>query len=151
MQKMIKLFFIAVIFLSAMGAVSASDANLTDMDSSDDILSVAYCDDGEISQQKLSDNSTDFLKEDNSSQTVKSAPIISIKSTSVKTKDTLSIYLTDNHGNALKFRNLTVTVNKKTILLKTNSRGIANLNINLPANTHKLTVSFAGGDEFDLN
>lgn len=149
MQKMIKLFFIAVIFLSAMGAVSASDANLTDMDSSDDILSVAYCDDGEISQQKLSDNSTDFLKEDNSSQTVKSAPIISIKSTSVKTKDTLSIYLTDNHGNALKFRNLTVTVNKKTILLKTNSRGIANLNINLPANTHKLTVSFAGGDEFD--
>lgn len=113
MQKMIKLFFIAVIFLSAMGAVSASDANLTDMDSSDDILSVAYCDDGEISQQKLSDNSTDFLKEDNSSQTVKSAPIISIKSTSVKTKDTLSIYLTDNHGNALKFRNLTVTVNKK--------------------------------------
>jgi hypothetical protein len=49
----------------------------------------------------------------------------------------------------LKNKNLVVKINNKVHSLKTNSKGIAKLKIDLPAKTYKMTVSFEGDDLFN--
>ena len=80
---------------------------------------------------------------------IKSTPKISVKTTKVKSKDALSIYLKNSSGNPLKSKKLTASIGGKKYSLTTDSKGVANLNINLAAKTHKLTVSFEGDDKFN--
>lgn len=131
------LIFLVILFFTSITIVSASDANLTDIaDSSNDTFELESTD---IFQEEISENNEfDVLKINKSTSTVK------ISSNKVYSKDTLEIYLQNETGSPIKSGVLTVKINKKVNLLKTNSKGVAKLKINLPANTYKLTISFEG-------
>lgn len=79
----------------------------------------------------------------------KTNPVISLENDKVKSKDTLYIHLKNSSGNPLKSKNLTLTLNSKKYSISTNSKGIASMNINLPAKTYKLEVTFAGDDKYN--
>ena len=82
-------------------------------------------------------------------EVIKSTPKISVKSTKVKSKDTLTIYLKNSSGDPIKSKKLTASIGSKKYSITTNSKGAADLNINLAAKTHKVTVSFDGDDKFN--
>lgn len=131
------LIFLAILFFSSITIVSASDANLTDiMDSSNDTFELAATN---VSLEKIIENN-----ESNIFKINKSTPTVTISSNKVYSKDTLEICLQNKTGSPIKSENLIVKLNNKVYLLKTNSKGVAKLKINLPANTYKLTISFEG-------
>jgi hypothetical protein len=72
----------------------------------------------------------------------KTTPKISIKSTHVKSKDTLEFYLKNSDKKPLKGKKLIVFLNNHKYSIKTNSKGIAKLNINLNAKSYNLKVTF---------
>ncbi len=150
MQFRTKFLIILLVFLVFnIAVVSASDANSTDVSQFD----------GNDTEVVLNDNS-DIESDSNSSDVenisddevnvIKSTPKISVKSTKVKSKDTLVIYLKNSSGSPLKSKKLTASIGGKKYPITTNSKGAANLNINLAAKTYKLTVSFDGDDKFDV-
>ena len=88
----------------------------------------------------LNVNSTDGIE--------KTKPLITVKTAKLKAKDTLNVYLKNDSGGVLKSMNLTFSINNKKYSVSTNSEGIASLKVSLPAKTYKLTVSFAGDEQY---
>ena len=80
----------------------------------------------------------------------KVTPKITLSSTKIRIKDSLEISLKDSAGKPLKYKKLTASINNKKHSLKTNSRGVATLAINLPSKYYKLSVSF-NGDKYCNN
>ena len=78
----------------------------------------------------------------------KTNPVVSLKSNKVKAKDTLVIYLKNSSGNPLKSKNLTLNLNDKKYYIFTDSNGTASINVNLPAKSYELNVTFAEDDEY---
>lgn len=77
----------------------------------------------------------------------KGMPTKIVKANSVTYKNKVSapfeIKLKDTRGNALANKYVKFTINKKTYKVKTNSKGIAKINIKLKAGSYKLKVAFA--------
>ena len=68
--------------------------------------------------------------------------------TSAKTKSLTATFKT-SHGNAVSGKKISFTVNGKTYSAKTNSKGIATVNVSLnKKGTYSFTVKFAGDDTF---
>lgn len=131
-------------------AVSANDVNVTDSYQLDgngfELVVDDYSNGGDDS------NSSDVSDDANITEEVeviKSTPKISVKSTKVKSKDTLTIYLKNSSGDPIKSKKLTASIGSKKYSITTNSKGAADLNINLATKTHKVTVSFDGDDKFN--
>ena len=139
-----KIFFIILLLFICVNiaVVSANDSNSTDnleLDS-EDIIEL----DGEGSVLNTQDN----IFNDENESVEKSSINITISSNKVKSKDTLEICLENSTGSPLKSKKFIAILNDKQYSLKTNSEGISNLNIDLPANSYKLTVIFSGDDEY---
>ncbi|MBQ7929123.1 MAG: hypothetical protein IJ287_10360 [Methanobrevibacter sp.] len=131
-------FFIILLFLIifTVSFVSADDLNETTINETD----------GGIN---LDDVNLSSSSEDNSTvEVVKTSPVVSVKTTKLKAKDTLTVYLKNSSGSLLKSKNLTLLINGKKYSTSTNSNGIASLNLSLPAKTYKLIVSFACDDQY---
>lgn len=156
---------------------SASDSNLTDIvDATDDASfelednttlndvdvddSIDMGDDVALSSVNVEDNADESNDATLSSVNVndnisaaspvnKTTPKISIKTTKVRSKDTLTFYLKNSKGSPLKSKKLTVNLNNHKYTIKTDSKGKANLKIDLPSKNYKVTVSFNGDKSFN--
>ena len=137
-------FIIILLFLLFFNltVISANDTNSSDVFHTNNLTDDALI-------------QTDTLNTDNVSQTnesdeaVKTTPEITVSSKKVSSIDSIEIYLKNSSGSPLKSKILNVTINNKLQTLKTNSKGAATLGINLASKTYKLTVSFAGDDEYN--
>lgn len=133
-----------VLFFGCLTVVSASDSNLTDVVdiSADDSFELDEVDaaTGDVPQEDVSDASIVVNK---------TTPEISIKTNKVKTKDTLEFYLKNVTDSPIKYKILNVTLNKNKYSIKTDSKGVAKLNIDLPSNIYKLTISFDGDEQYN--
>ena len=79
----------------------------------------------------------------------KTTPDITIGSTSVKSRDSLEIYLKNSTGSPINSKLLHIYLNDKEYSLSTDSEGIATLGINLGAGSYTLKISFDG--DYDYN
>lgn len=146
MQLKYKFLFIilSLLFLNV-AVVSANDFNSTETVN-------MQCND---SVELLNNDLEDYVVSESNGTGVKNSsvekttPQITIDSNNVKSKDTIKITLKDINGTLLKSKKLTAVINNKKYSMTTNSKGISNLNINLPAKTYKLTISFDGDDQFN--
>ena len=138
-----KIFFIVLLVFICINiaAVSASDLNSTES------LEISTNESFELNVQDTVDDHN--ISSDDNESVEKTTPVISISSNNVKSKDTLGISLENSTRNQLKTKNILVVLNNKNYSLKTNSNGISKLNIDLPANSYKLTVVFEGDDEYN--
>ena len=127
--------FMFLLFLN-IAAVCANDGNSSDISQ----LNAENTTEIEKTVEQfppIADNNTDTS---NDTDVEKTTPQISISSKNVKSKDTLEIFLENSTGNPLSGKKLKVTFNNKPYSLKTNSKGIAKLNINLPAKNQNYRI-----------
>lgn len=130
-----------IIFIFTISFVSANEVN-------DPIVNEISVNET-IEYPNFDDVSSNNGSEVNSNENiVKTKPVLSVKSTKIKTKDTLDIYLKNSSGSLLKSKNLTLSINNKHYSVSTNSNGVASLKVSLPTKTYKLTVSFAGDEKY---
>ena len=127
MKVKYSVFLLFVLFLS-ISAVCAGECNSSDTTLNETALS-------DVENSDISDEKT--------------CPEITIASSDLKAKDNLEINLLNSTGSPLKSKEINATLNNKTYFLKTDSKGTANLPINLPAASYKLIVSFAGDEEYN--
>ena len=125
-----------------MACVSANDSNSTGIVETQD-MQVLELKENNVTKLDDIENSMD-----NNLTYEKTTPSINISSDKVNAKDTLEIYLQNSTGNPLNSKKLNITLNNKFYSLETNFRGTVKLPINLEAKTYKLTVSFAGDDNY---
>lgn len=140
-------FIIILLFVLVLGisAVSASDDNNTDIcQLTNDTVDI----ENTVRNTSISDNATGGNQTNETGDVVKTTPEITLSTKKPKSKDTLEIYLKNSSGVPLKSK-IIVTLNKKTYNLKTNSKGVANLPINLAAKSYKLTISYGGDDKYN--
>ena len=83
-------------------------------------------------------------KTNQSKPIVKTTPKITVKTTKLKSRDTLVIYLKNSNKTPLKSKKITVIINNKNVTTHTNSKGIANINIFLIPKKYKIAIKFAG-------
>lgn len=142
-KKVLMILFV-FLFINIV-AVSAADSNSTDIVESDNNDSF------ELKEQLNSeDTPSEINTTGNDSETFqKTTPQIQIDSKNVYSKDTLEISLISSDGKVLKAKKLTAIINNKKHSLKTNSKGIAKLKINLPAKNYNLKISFDGDDDYN--
>lgn len=133
-----------ILFLN-IAVVSADDANVTDNVTADD-----YSEDisADLNQSDVPEVTSQVNQTADEPKIVKSTPKITVKSTKVKSKDTLVVYLKNSSGNPLKSKKLVASIGNKKYSAITNSKGVANFNMDLAAKTHKVTISFAGDDNY---
>ena len=126
------IFLVLLIFICVnIAAVSANDLNSTDNLEAEDENII------ELNEETV------VLDSGNASDNVsveKTTPAVTVSSNSVKSKDTLEIYLKNSTGGPIKSKQFTAVLNDKKYSLKTNPEGCSKININLPAKTYKLTV-----------
>ena len=138
-----KFLIILLIFIVLnIAAVSANDVNVTDSYQLDgngfELVVDDYSNGGDDSNSSDVSDDANITEE---MEVIKSTPKISVKSTKVKSKDTLTIYLKNSSGDPIKSKKLTASIGSKKYSITTNSKGAADLNINLATKTHKVTVS----------
>ena len=85
---------------------------------------------------------------DKNSSAQKPTPVITINSKNVVSKNSLKITLKNSSGSILKNKKLTAFINNKKYSLKTNSKGIATLPVNLAAKSYNLKISFGGDSTY---
>ena len=138
-----KIFFLfLLVFICVnIAVVSAADSNSTDD------LELEDNDPIELDEELVVENAEDDSNGNNESAE-KDSVSIEVSSTNVKTKDTLEIYLKNSTDGPLKSKQFTAILNNKEYSLKTNSKGVSKINIDLPANSYKLTVIFKKDDEY---
>lgn len=133
-----------LLFLN-ISAASASDVNSTDNVTADDYSENVPAD---LNQSDIPETDSQAVQAANETKIVKSTPKITVKSTKVKSKDTLVVYLKNSSGNPLKSKKVVASIGNKKYSSVTNSKGAASFNIDLTAKTHKITISFDGDDEY---
>ncbi|WP_458405551.1 hypothetical protein, partial [Methanobrevibacter sp.] len=156
MQKRNLFILILFIFITVnLTVVSAHDFNSTETVESDnnEIISlnnqnISQTVENDISELKDASTDGNISNEENTTAE-KTTPDISLSTTKLKSKDTLEISLMNSTGSPLKSKKITAVLNNKKYTLKTNSKGISTLKINLPAKSYKLKVTFEGDDEFN--
>ena len=96
-------------------------------------------------------NETSLMSDYNVTSVVheKTNPVITIDSSNYKSIDSIEITVKNSSGNPLTSKKIDATINNKKYSLSTNSKGSADLNINLEAKTYNLVVSFNGDDEYN--
>ena len=135
------LIFLVILLFSSIAAVSAIDSNSTDGAAVSDNVSLELSVNDGLQEDILQSNVSD------TSQAIKTTPKITINS-NVYSKDTLEIHLQNSTGSPIKSKTITVKLNNRIHSLKTNSKGIAKLPINLDAKKYKLSISFEGNQNY---
>lgn len=140
-------FIIVLLFLIFLNVsvVTACEDNATD------VLEIQCEDEMEIECDIEAEEITKDVSEvelTNLSQVEKTTPTVTISSNKLNSKDTLEIYLKTSSSTPISSKKLSVNFNGKSYSLTTDSNGAAKLGINLAANSYKLTVSFAGDNNY---
>ena len=95
-------------------------------------------------------NSTNNSTAENESTVkIKSSPIISIKTTQLKSRDTLIIYLKDSDNNPLSYKTLNIELDDVIYSVRTNAEGIGQLNLLLTPGSHGLNIQFEEDDDYN--
>lgn len=173
-KKVTFLFFLIILLFLVIGAASAIDGNETDtIKESHDNNTIAYADLNEDDCNssegvlKQSNENTDVIKSDSSSNIIKSASSKAnnnaAKSTSKTTKTKLKIktysnfvkkgdkyymYLVDSQGNPVAKKKVKVTLNGKTYKRTTASNGKFAVKVNVKTSSVKIKVRFAGNKKY---
>ena len=135
-------FLILLVFICFnVAVVSASDLNSTDNLEVEDDSPI------ELDEEEVIVHAEDDSNGNNES-VEKDSVNIEVTSTNVKSRDTLGICLKNSTDAPLKSKQFTAILNNKEYSLKTNSIGVSKINIDLPANSYKLTVIFKEDDEY---
>jgi hypothetical protein len=139
-----------LLFLN-IAVVNAAEDNSTDslQLNETDSIELEQASQGDVLGNDTSSQEGNVSDANESSAIEKTTPVISIESSKVKSKDSLQISLKNSSGNALKSKKLTVKLNNKKYSLKTDSKGIATLPINLAKGKYTLSVSFGGDDKYN--
>jgi hypothetical protein len=132
-----------LLFFCSIAIVSAEDMNATDVGDALDNSSLELAENDIAKIGDVAGNASD------NPVVEKSTPKISLASKSVKSKDTLEFTFKNSSGKPLKSKKLTVNINNHKYSIKTNSKGIAKLKINLDAKKYKLTVSYKGDKKYN--
>ena len=74
---------------------------------------------------------------------------ITVNKNTIAKNDSLIIYLTDNEGNGLSDKNITIKIGDNTYTKTTDSSGKISLKITLDAKKYSAELSFAGDDDYN--
>ncbi|WP_458453422.1 cysteine peptidase family C39 domain-containing protein [Methanobrevibacter sp.] len=156
MQKRKIFILFLLIFISInIAAVSAHDLNSTDTVemNNDEIISMDEQNTPDAVENDVlelnGESSDNNISAEENITVEKTTPKISLSTTKVKSKDSLEIYLLNSTGSPLKSKKITAILNNKKYTFQTNSKGYSKLNINLPAKSYQLKVTFEGDDNFN--
>ncbi|WP_405294569.1 hypothetical protein [Methanobrevibacter sp.] len=159
MTKKIKFVFILIILLFlAIGAVSASDSNSTDIIKeevsmpSDDSLNEDALGYSENNNELSSNDNTEISKDNaddlNTKSNEKSDAKITPHSNFVRKGENYYIYLTDKNGDGIANKKLSIEFNGNTYVKTTDEDGKVGIKVSLSEPTSSMTVKFHGDDEF---
>ncbi|AMK15749.1 cysteine peptidase family C39 domain-containing protein [Methanobrevibacter olleyae] len=94
-------------------------------------------------------NESNLTEENESAIITKTTPQISIKSSKLKSRDILTIFLKDSDNTPLQHKNIILLINNKKISVYTNANGLANVKLFLIPKTYKITIQFIGNEYFN--
>lgn len=136
-KKVLLVCVISFALLFSIGAIQASDVNVTDLDVVESIDTSHI----EIEDSiQLEDINNDALEDNNKSQTQ-----VTSQKTSIYHNGLYEVTLTDSDANTtLANRSLNVVINNVTYANTTNDDGIAFFNLNLNPGTYNSTATFGG-------
>ena len=140
-KKISFLIFLLILIFFTVSFVSAGELNDTAVNETDDDAAIDSTGPDDVSLANGSDANYTV-------DVVKTKPAITLKTSKIKTRDTLNIYLKNSSGDPLKSKSLILNLNNKKYSITTNSKGIASLKANLPAKNYKLKVTFSGDDRY---
>lgn len=174
MEFCLKKLFIFIIFLSilTLSAVNASDVNIDNVDLIDnsdtanlidnsDYIPQETCKEDLTKENSVTDGENTFteddtpaansetgLNEDNAAENkTKTAPKISIKTSKLKSRDTLIILLKNPDNTPLKNKKVSLLIDGRNMTLKTNKNGEAHAKLLLLPKKYKITIQFFGDDD----
>lgn len=139
----IKTYFIIILLIlvfSGISLVSANDVNVTDCSAIDNETA-------DLPVADAIDSLNDSISGDEV-QIIKSKPAVTVKSTKIKSKDALKVYLKNSSSSPLSSKKLIFSINNKKYPVFTDSKGMASLDVSLPAGNYKLTVSYDGDEQY---
>ena len=135
--KMIFIIALLICLFFNISMVTANDFNSSDSLQNDNSFEV----ENNLTQSNLTSEVDNPI--------VKSTPSITISSNNLKSKDILEVFLKNSSGSPISFKNIKININSKTYSIKTNSKGIANFKINLPAKSYKLSIISEDDDKYN--
>ena len=161
MTKKIKFVFIFIVLLFlAIGTVSASDSNSTDIIQeelsmpSDDSLNedtIGYSENNDdlSSNDYDTEISKDYTDNLNAKDNKKSDTKITPYSNFVKKGEKYYIYLTDKNGDGIANKKLSIEFNGNTYVKTTDDDGKVGIKVSSSGPTSSMTVNFDGDDRFN--
>lgn len=97
----------------------------------------------ETNEDSFSDDES-LTEEDEHSIIIKTTPKISIKSSYLKSRDTLHVYLKNSDNTCLKNKKINLLINNKKFIAFTNEQGMASINLFLIPKTYYINIDLAG-------
>ena len=152
-KKILLTLLFALVCISSVTAISASDANMTDsntVSSSDDvsqILEETHSGDAEsVNSNILSADNEDIVLESNAKNNTQLTP----KSDSAYYKGSYEVTLQDsNSTGVIADRDVNFIIGNDKYVVKTDKDGIARLNLTLNPGKYSLTAYFSGDDLYE--
>lgn len=143
LKKVFPAVFLLSVILFSIGAVQASDVNVTDSDmvSSGDAFNLQIDD----AQGHVSNSNDDYLKD-----SAKNSTEMSSKTSSVYYKGLYSVALRDSNSSAmLAGKQINLVVNNANYVTKTDSDGLASFKLELNPGKYLVNAYFSGDDSYE--
>ena len=102
----------------------------------------------ETNEDSFSDDES-LTEEDEHSIIIKTTPKISIKSSYLKSRDTLHVYLKNSDNTCLKNKKINLLINNKKFIAFTNEQGMASINLFLIPKTYYINIDFSGDEYYN--
>ena len=139
MHKRINFLFLILLFLLInICVVSASDVNVTD-----DVVQLSP----DNANLELSQDIDDVISDNEIEENTKTTPVITTNNNIPTKQGSLQVTLKDKNGSAMAGEDVTININNKDYVVKTNSKGVASMKIGLLPKTYKIQVSYGGNDK----
>ena len=139
MHKRINFLFLILLFLLInICVVSASDVNVTD-----DVVQLSP----DNANLELSQDIDDVISDNEIEENTKTTPVITTNNNIPTKQGSLHVTLKDKNGSAMAGEDVTININNKDYVVKTNSKGVASMKIGLLPKTYKIQVSYGGNDK----
>lgn len=149
-KKMAMPIVLAFVLFFCIGSIQASDVNITDCDEIGSMEDVSLqIEDDNLSQSSDSNALYASQEEDFLKDTVKNQTEITVKTTNVYYKGSLSVTLKDlNSSNAIANRQVNFIINNVNYTANTGDDGVASVALSLNPGKYTLIAYFAGDDSY---
>ena len=149
-KKMAMPIVLAFVLFFCIGSIQASDVNITDCDEIASMEDVSLqIEDDNLSQSSDSNALYASQEEDFLKDTVKNQTEITVKTTNVYYKGSLSVTLKDlNSSNAIANRQVNFIINNVNYTANTGDDGVASVALSLNPGKYTLIAYFAGDDSY---